>query len=173
VEKETDMYIRSLLGIKWLRLALGLGLAASMSPVLAAGTVEVSWVQPETYSDAGRSVVDRERTMKSLGEYLTQLGRQLPDGQTLKLEVLDVDLAGEIEPMGWHDVRILRGRADWPHMTVRYTLQGGGQTLKAGEAQLSDMNYFAFQHGLGKYGSELAHEKRMIAQWFSDNFADH
>jgi len=167
------MYIRSLLGMEWCRLALGVAFAVFMSPVLAAGVVEVRWVQPETYSDAGRSVLDRERTMKSLGEYITQLGRRLPDGQTLKLEVLDVDLAGEIEPMGWHDVRILRGRADWPHMTVRYTLQGGGQTLKAGQAHLSDMNYFVFKHGLDKHGSELAYEKRMIAQWFSDNFADH
>ncbi len=153
------------------RIVSAVALAVSMLPAVAAGTVEVSWLQPERYSDAGRSVVDRERTMKSLGEYFTRLGRQLPDGQTLKVEVLDVDLAGEIEPHGWNEVRILRGRADWPRMTVRYTLQAGGQTLKAGEARLADMNYFVFPHGLGVHGTDLAYEKRMIGQWFGDNFA--
>ncbi|MDP1650531.1 MAG: DUF3016 domain-containing protein [Rubrivivax sp.] len=153
------------------RIVSAVALAVSVLPAAASGTVEVSWLQPERYSDAGRSVADRERTMKSLGEYFTQLGRQLPDRQTLKLEVLDVDLAGEVEPYGWHEVRILRGRADWPRMTLRYTLQDGEQTLKADEAQLSDMNYFAFQHGLGMHGADLAYEKRMIGQWFGENFA--
>jgi hypothetical protein len=41
----------------------------------------------------------------ALGDHLKRWGRLLPDGQTLKLEVLDVDLAGEIEPYGWHQVR--------------------------------------------------------------------
>ncbi|MDO8418443.1 MAG: DUF3016 domain-containing protein [Rubrivivax sp.] len=155
------------------RLAAAAALAISMLPATAAGTVEVSWLQPERYSDAGRSIVDRERTMTSLGEYLGQLGRQLPDGQTLKIEVLDVNLAGEVEPHGWDEVRILRGRADWPQMTVRYTLQAGGQTLKAGEAHLSDLNYFAFQRGLRMGHGDLAYEKRMVDRWFSDHFAGH
>lgn len=148
-----------------------LAVAVSVVPAAAAGTVEVSWLQPERYSDAGRSVADRERTMKSLGEYLIQLGRQLPDGQTLKLEVLDVDLAGMVEPHGAQEMRILRGGADWPRMTVRYTLQHGEQRLKSGEARLADMNYFFFPRGLGMHGTDLAYEKRMIGQWFGENFA--
>jgi hypothetical protein len=150
------------------RLALGLVatcLACATLPAWA-GQVEVTWVEPDLYADAGRSVVDRERTMGALGEHLKRWGRLLPDGQTLKLDVLDVDLAGEIEPYGWHQVRILRGRADWPHLKLRYTLQAGDRTLKSGEAELADMHY-----RLGDGGSELGFEKRMLDQWFRNTFA--
>ena len=152
------------------RIVCAIAVAVSALPAAAAGRVEISWLQPERYSDAGPTVADRERTMKSLGDYLTQLGRRLPDGQTLKLEVLDVDLAGVLEPHGLQEMRILRGSADWPRLTLRYTLQHGTQTLKAGVARLADMDYFFFQHGLGMLGTDLAYEKRMIGQWFGENF---
>ena len=152
--------------------AAGLVLAVMTAalPAAAAGTVEVSWLQPERYSDAGRTDGERERTMKSLADHFAQLGRLLPDGQTLKLEVLDVDLAGEIEPRPRQDVRIVRGGADWPRMTLRYTLQEGSQTLKSGEARLADMDYQFGVPALNLRDDELRYEKRMIEHWFSQNF---
>lgn len=147
-----------------------LALGGSALPA-AAGTVEVNWLHPDQYSDAGRSFADRERTMKSLTDYFTQLGRRLPDGQTLKLEVLDVDLAGGVEPWGWDELRVLRGRADWPRMTLRFSLQAGGQTLKAGEERLSDMNYMFARPGLDMQGGDLVYEKRMLSEWFVRTFA--
>jgi hypothetical protein len=95
----------------------------------------------------------------------------LPDGQTLRLEVLDFDLAGTLEPFGFGDLRVLRGRADWPRMTLRYTLQSDGRTLKAGHAQLSDMNYRFDLRGYELRQGELGYEKRMVLQWFDQNFA--
>ncbi len=151
------------------RIVCAVALAVAVLPATAAGTVQVSWLQPERYTDAGPTVAERERTMKSLGEYMTQLGRQLPDGQTLSIEVLDVDLAGVVEPHRL-DKRILRGGADWPRLIVRYTLQHGAQTLKAGEARLADMDYLVFRHGLGMHDSELAYEKRMLGRWFGEHF---
>ncbi len=148
-----------------IKTVIAAAVAAGLSPAQAGGGVEVNWLQPEQYSDAGRSVIDRERTLKSLAMHIQTLGRQLPDGQTLRLEVLDLDLAGEMEPWGWHELRVLRGRADWPRMTVRYTLQAGGQTLKAGEAQLADMSYLDRVRD-----GELAHEKRMVDRWFKTTF---
>jgi hypothetical protein len=132
--------------------------------------VEVSWLQPERYSDAGRTVSDRERTMKSLGSTFAKLGRQLPDGQTLRLEVLDVDLAGEVEPHPRRDMRIVRGGADWPTITLRYTLQAGDETLKAGEARLADMNYLFAVPPVSRHEGDLPYEKRMIDHWFGQNF---
>jgi hypothetical protein len=141
-------------------------LACSTLPSFAAGQVEVAWIEPDHFADAGRSVIDRERTMSALGDHLKRWARLLPDGQTLKLEVLDLNLAGEIEPYGWHQVRVLRGRADWPQMKLRYTLQNQGNTLKAGDADLADMHY-----RLGDRTSELAFEKRMLDQWFKKTIA--
>ena len=140
--------------------------AAAVPPAHAAGSVEVQWLDPAQYSDAGRSAIDRERVTRILAAHLQKLGRLLPDGQVLKLQVTDLDLAGEIEPFRWHDLRVLRGRADWPQMSLRYTLSADGRTLKTGDARLQDMGYlFTTQQG------DLGYEKRMLEQWFKATFS--
>ena len=138
----------------------------SVPQAQAGGSVEVQWLKPDTYTDAGRSVVDRERVMRSLGEHLQRLGKQLPDGQLLKIDVTDLNLAGAIEPFRWHELRVLRGRADWPQMSLRYTLGAAGRTLKSGDAQLQDMGYLQRTQP-----EDLGYEKRMIDQWFKAEFS--
>lgn len=144
---------------------------ASLAPSAhAAGSVEVSFVKPETYADIGSSMLDRERHLAILARHLRALGDKLPDGQTLKIEVLDIDLAGEeIFNRHLHDVRVLRGRADWPRMALRYTLSAGGQTLKSGDEKLADMGYL--MHSLhASRGDALAYELRMVDDWFGARF---
>ena len=154
-----------------------LGLAAALSlgtPSQAAGTIEVKYLAPENYTDIGFGSYERERTLKSLSDYLQSLAKQLPDGQTLRLEVLDIDLAGEIRHWGAQEVRVLRGRADWPHVNLRYTLSAAPSgMLKSGDAHLSDMSYlYNLNIGTRRYG-DLAYEKRMLNQWFEQNFVAH
>ena len=154
--------------------ALAVASGALLQPAAAAGRVEVKFVDAAQFTDAGPSVIDRERTLHSLSAYLQSLGPALPDGQTLSLDVLDVDLAGEVEPLrwGWSDLRVLRGGADGPHMTLRYTLQAAGHTLKTGQAQLSDMNYLFASRGYPvRQSGALPYETRMLRQWFDENFA--
>ncbi len=136
----------------------------------AAGNVEVSFVKPESYADIGRSVVDRERHLDLLARHLRALGGRLPDGQTLKIEVLDIDLAGE-EIFNRHlsDVRVLRGRADWPRMTLRYTLSAAGQNLKSGDEKIADMGYLMHGHYAASRDA-LAYELRMVDGWFDARF---
>lgn len=143
---------------------------AGTAPAQAAGKIEVNWVHPESYIDAGRSTGDRMRVMASLGQYLDTLGGELPDGQTLRLDVLDLDLAGELRPIGAQDVRVLRGRADWPQIRLRYTLQSAGATLKSGDAQIDDMGYMLGPDGEQQRWGELPYEKRMLHRWFEQNF---
>ena len=156
---------------KLLRLAALLPLSLSLSlnllmPAQAAGSVEVRWVEPARFSDVSRNPVDRDHELQALGQYISQLGSRLPDGQTLLIEVTDLNLAGELQPFSWRDARVLRGGADWPRMELRYSLQAGGRTLQSGQAQLSDMNYF-----FGLRNSErLGYEKRMVERWFKDQF---
>jgi hypothetical protein len=87
-------------------------------------------------------------------------------GRTLDVEVTNVELAGELEPFGrFHDeVRVLRGRADWPRISLRYTLSEGASTLASGQADLSDPDYF---HRLPRSGHQgvLGYEKRMLDDW--------
>jgi hypothetical protein len=139
-----------------------------------AGDVEVRFVDPDKFADIGRSNRERERTMKTLADYLQALGRELPADQKLRIEVKDIDLAGNIEPFGWHrfdEVRVLRGRADWPHMHLSYTLQAEGRTLKAGDAQLADLSYLYSLRGRERSVDELSYEKRMVRRWFDETFA--
>lgn len=149
-------------------LTLATTLAASLPA--AAGTAEVDWTQPGHYRDAGRSIVDRERTLQSLADHFDRLALRLPQGQTLKIEVLDVDLAGELQPWGWQELRVLRGRADWPQLTLRYALRQGADTLQAGEVRLADMNYLQMPRGPALGAGDLAYEKRMLSRWFDDTF---
>ena len=152
---------------------VGLLAAALLSAALpsgAAGSAQVSYVQPEKFTDVGHGSFDRERTLQSLTQHFDTLGKRLPDGQTLRVEVLDVDLAGEVWPRGPHEVRVLRGRADWPHMTLRYTLLEGDRTVKAGEVRLADMAYLFNQQHLSQYG-DLPFEKRMLDRWFKQEIA--
>lgn len=140
--------------------------AAALPLAHAAGSVEVQWLEPAQYSDAGRSNVDRERVTQILGQHFQKLARLLPDGQVLKVQVTDLDLAGEIEPFRWQGLRVLRGRADWPRMSLRYTLTADGRTLKSGEAQLQDMGY-----SFSRRTEDLGHEKRMVEQWVRAEFS--
>ncbi len=149
---------------------LSVALAAVSSSVLAAGSAQVTYVQPEKFTDAGFGSIERERTLQALTQHFEALGRRLPDGQTLRVEVLDVDLAGEVWPRGARDVRVLRGGADWPHMTLRYTVLDGTRTVKAGEARLADMSYLFSPQRTQQYG-DLPYEKRMLDSWFKEEIA--
>lgn len=149
---------------------LAVVLAGVSAQALAAGSTQVSYVHPEKFTDAGFGSFDRNRTLQSLTQHLEALGKRLPDGQTLLVEVLDVDLAGEVWPRGAHEARVLRGRADWPHMTLRYTVLDGSRTVKAGEARLADMSYLFDQRRLAQYG-DLPYEKRMLERWFNEQIA--
>jgi hypothetical protein len=141
--------------------------AAAAFPAHAASAVAVNFVQPEFFADAGRVGVDRERTMRRLTEELQQLGTRLPEGQALTVDVLDVDLAGHLEPgRSGTELRILRGRADWPRIHLRYTLVADGQTLRSGDEWLADMTYLD-QSGRLPQTQDLAHERRMLADWFN------
>lgn len=137
-------------------------------PAHAAGVVEVNFLHPDKFTDIGRSSLDRQRTLDDLGGYLKSLGASLPDGQTLVIDIANIDLAGEIDFTRHGDLRVLRGRADWPRMDLSYTLRDPGRTLKSGEARLVDMDYLM---GIPDTRERsLPHEKRMIRNWFAKAF---
>jgi hypothetical protein len=133
----------------------------------AGAAVSVTYVQPEKFSDVPFVTWEREDTLKTLTEHFTWLGNSLPPGQDLRIEVLDIDLAGRAIPnaRAGRDLRVLRGQADWPRIELRYALEQNGQVLKSGEAKLSDMNYL--NHTSRYFDSEtLRYEKSMIDDWF-------
>ena len=148
------------------------GLGASTA--CAAGSAEVLFPNETRFSDAGVSASDRAGNLAQLANHLKRLAaRYLPDGQTLIVEVLDVDLAGTSRP--WRttgaDVRVLRGRADWPRIELRYTLSGDANATRTGKESIADLNYL---QRISDYGSSepLKHEKRMLDEWFRARFIE-
>lgn len=144
-------------------------LAVSGLLALAAGAasadVTVNYVEPERFSDIPFTSWEREATLKDLTGYFAKLGAQLPPGQHLRVDVLDVDLAGREYPgRGARELRIVK-HVDWPRIDLRYTIEQDGQVLRSGDAQLRDMS---FMDRPTRYmdSDSLRHEKRMIEDWF-------
>ncbi|MFO7640676.1 MAG: DUF3016 domain-containing protein [Candidatus Competibacteraceae bacterium] len=89
---------------------LGLLLAAISIPSTGA-EVTVRFVEPERYTDIGRFGRDTERNLRVLQSHLEQQGaRCLAEGETLTIEVLDVNLAGRNEwwRRAGYDLRVIR-----------------------------------------------------------------
>lgn len=139
---------------------------------IAAAGVNVTFAHPENYSDLPFTSWEREQVLADLSEHFARLAAKLPPGQDLKVEILDVDLAGRIKPLfrGAHDIRVLRGGADWPHIHLRYTLMEGEKVLSTGEEHLSNMMYL---DRLNRYvsGDPLRYEKQMLDDWFKEKIA--
>lgn len=140
--------------------------------VSASAGATVTFVQPEKFSDVPFTTWDRERVLKDLQLHFDKLAAKLPAGQQLNVEVTDIDLAGETWPARFHgqDIRIMKGGADWPRMSLRYTITQGDQVIKSGQEDLADM---AYQNTLTRHGSDdaLRYEKRMLDNWFRDRVA--
>ena len=131
----------------------------------ASAAVTVSYYHPENYGDLPIAKWERDEVLKDLTEHFDTLGKTLPAGQDLKVEVLDLKLAGRIRPRtGGYDIRVLSG-VDWPRMHIRYAIESGGKVISSGESKLSDMSY---TNRPTRYSDSetLRYEKHMIDEWF-------
>lgn len=136
-----------------------------------AGTVEVALVNPSNYTDAGNSVWDERQNLDALTRHLQALGqRLLPADQTLKVELLDVDLAGTVTLRGGNSTRIVRGRTDFPRIQLRYSLSAPGQPVRVAEEDVRDIDYARGLRSAYRDQS-LYYEKRMLERWFTQRFA--
>lgn len=138
--------------------------------VMAAGDVQVSYADARPYADAGEGVVEVERTQRLLAAHLEALAPRLPTGQTLRVQVLDIDLAGEIQHFWPERLRVMGVSADSPRLHLRYELRRGGDLLAAGEDRLSDPGYLWRTLRWHEQGP-LPHERRMIDDWFDARVA--
>lgn len=149
--------------------SLAVALASlAAAPAHAAGTVALQFVEPDRFADIGFGATDRQHNLDVLRRHFVALAGRLPDGARLTIDVLEVDLAGTVKPLRDRaDVRVLDSRADWPRMTLRWTLQADGQPVRRGEDRLADPGYLDQSPG-PRAGEPLAHDRRMIDTWFRD-----
>ena len=139
--------------------------AMAASTDATANAATVSYVNTEKMTDVPRDQSDLESMKFNLQEHFNRLAARLPAGQQLKVEIIDIDLAGDVFPrVAVQNIRVMKGRADWPRMHLRYTIEQNGAVLRSGDRQLSDPNYLM---GTNRYSSEMyGHEKEMLDDWF-------
>ncbi len=147
-------------------------------PLSQAATVQVSWGDPAKFRDirAGdeNQIKYQERVMKELETAFQHEAALLPTDQTLKIEIKDLDLAGELEyfhggfPFG---IRIVRNM-DFPSMELSYELRDSkSQVLKSGDSKISDMG---FRDGIQPFSHNepLRYEIKLIKQWYKREIMD-
>lgn len=141
--------------------------------------VQIEWKDPKSYTDVRAANQSskrfRENTFKKLEAYLEKLAVKLPEGQSLKITVTDLDLAGHVWPghmVGMDstsDVRMIK-RVDIPRMNFSYQLlDSAGNVIQEGDEKLKDMS---FQDHINKHfnNDSLRYEKKMLDDWFKDSF---
>ena len=143
---------------------LFLSIASALAQV--ADRVEVRYVHPEKFTDAGRywdGDRSREVILAALAGHIERRAAQLlPEGQRLAVSISDLDMAGAYEP--WRrnlgDIRVFRdiypARID---LSFQLTA-ADGSVLRRGERRLLDMAW-----GFGAVGyrdDPLRHEKALL-----------
>jgi len=144
-----------------------------LSPNAFAASSEVTWTDYKSYRDInegneGRKQF-RERTFKDFEKHFAKLAATLPEGQTLKIDVTDVDLAGDTNAGGINRMRIVKHMYS-PRMNFSYQLlDADGKVIQSEEVVLKDMNFMSGSN-LKYRNKSLGYEKKMLDDWFEETF---
>lgn len=147
----------------------------SFQHVVYAAESEVTWTEYKKYRDIRSGNENRknfrERTFKNFEKHFTKLAENLSEGQIFKVDVTDVDLAGDTLAGGIDRIRIVK-EIYYPRINFSYQLTNAdGSEVVSDEIVLRDMNFM--QGSRLKYRNDsLGYEKKMLDDWFFKVFKD-
>ncbi len=134
----------------------------------ADAALSVRFVAPERYTDAGNRYGSGPTLQATLGEIeriLRDLGRRgLAANEALRIEVLDIDLAGQMlpSPGTGQFVRVVSDVTP-PRFRLRYGLTQGGRTVLSAEEAVSDLTFLMrARPGQGAF----VYERDLLRSWF-------
>ena len=157
---------------RWLSL-LPAGLLLACAGVSHAGEATVQFADPAKFTDVRDAQRRNIDVQQPLTETLQSLAKRwLPADRSLDITITDVDLAGEVEPIGprMDMVRVMR-QVTWPRIKLSYTLRdASGAALRSAELNLTDMDYLN-NHMLATSTDPMRFEKQMLSDWFRKEFA--
>lgn len=145
--------------------------------------VNVQWVNPKKFTDIRPSNESRARFRQhvfgQLEDHFEELSMELPQGQSLEIQVTNLDLAGRVETgafvgfsSGIDDIRIMRN-IDIPRIEFNYKLVGeNGDVIKNETVKLKDMSYLFHANHAFVSREAFGYEKRMLTDWFNSNLLD-
>lgn len=145
----------------------------SASFVSSAASVEVTWTNPEKYRDIRPGNESRktfqEKVFSDLNEHFSKLANNLAENYVLKIDVTDVDLAGDVNFGSSNRPRVISDLY-FPRLKFTYKLvDETDKVIKAGGMNLKDMNFM--MHSNMRYRNEnFGYEKQMIDKWFGRTF---
>jgi hypothetical protein len=150
------------------------GCVAASSDPERVSRVSVTFVEPEKFTDAKRSEMERSSAglLGELQKFMIETGeRYIPAEARLTIHVIDVDLAGDFELFRGPDfdqVRIAKGLYP-PRIVLEFRLtDGGGRIIKEGKRDLTDIDYQL----RSAYPREdyLRYEKDILRDWLRAEF---
>jgi len=148
----------------------------SLSQLAYAATSEVTWVDHEKYRDIQSGNESRkhfrERIFYDLEKHFSQLAEDLPEGQVLKINVTNLDLAGDTHIGGINQLRVIKNMY-FPRMNFSYELVNadGSIIVTSDEVALKDMT-FMMSSNLKYRNKSLGYEKKMLDDWFAETFQE-
>jgi len=156
---------------KTVTLTVSAMLVASSQTIAAIS--EVNWLNSEKYQDIRAGEEHREhfkrKIFKAFEQHFSKLAEKLPEEQVLKISVINVDLAGDVNHGGINRYRLIKGLY-FPKMKFSYQIVDSNNIeINAGVADLKDMNFL--MHSNLKYRNTfLGYEFQMLDKWFHTSF---
>lgn len=141
----------------------------------AAAAFQIRFVEPERFTDASLDTGygSDARVLRVIEQHLQGLAdRCLDPGQTLEIQVLDIDLAGRQEwwnRAGAYDLRVMR-EITWPRIDIAYALRRDNADVIEAREKISDMNYLLNSAYVRGDSAPLPYERAMLTSWFERKF---
>ena len=145
------------------------------SALAYAATAEITWTNYEKYRDihSGNSSRKsfRERLFSHFEKHFNQLAKKLPDNQVLKIQITDLDLAGDVYDGGLDRIRVVKPLYS-PRMNFSYQLETiDSSEVDTAEVKLNDLN-FMINNRLRYRHDFIGYEKKMLDDWFFKTFKE-
>ncbi|NEX59957.1 DUF3016 domain-containing protein [Noviherbaspirillum galbum] len=148
-------------------------LACGLPPAGAAST-RVAFVSPERYADVDRFSDESSRAMRAIESTIASLAdRYLPPNAMLRVEVLDLDLAGRLVPSvrAGRDIRVERGLSSPAVMRLHYVLEQDGRVVADREETIHGLST-TVRPDARRTDQSFPDERLMLDQWFRRTFAE-
>lgn len=138
-----------------------------------AGQSSVTWQSPEKYSDILPSIENKhtfkDEIFKIFEAHFQKLSAQLPEGQTLYINVTNLDLAGAVSFANSHKIRVV-DNATPPRIEFKFQVIDSKNIVLVSRAVYLWPKHFKFQRSL-KVNKPYYHELDLITHWFENTFS--
>ena len=146
-----------------------------VTPSAFAASTEVTWGDYKKFRDINEGNENRksfrERLFKHIDKHLAELAQDLPEKKVLKIEITDIDLAGDTHLGGINRTRIVK-QSYFPRINLSYDLiDENGKSIKAETVVIKDMNFMSGSN-LKYRNKAFGYEKKMLDEWFEETFKD-